>query len=292
MPLAVDRRRVAALLQDFGNRHLARIDAVLRRVVQRALDADPVWIRARQERRARSRTDGLRHIEVGQPDAFGRHAIQVWRLRTSRTRAGTEGPDVGVAQVVGVDDDEIGRSLGLAALRGSRQRTKAREHDEAPDDVHVDSDPRALVDGSTGHGTPGKASNSGSARVARYLLRMLLAHPRRDEWQRLRCISHDWRDERFLSAGVESLAAKYARPLGVVIHGLLCDFDRGGRAKWRAGIGITIELWKVAAGHVDADPMALQKRDGCPYKIDLEPLDLARYQRTRRADARRDIAPA
>ena len=65
-------------------------------------------------------------------------------------------------------------------------------------------------------------------------------------------------------------------PLGIVIHGLLCDFHRRGRAKGRAGVGIAIELRKVAAGHVDPDPMALPKRDGSSHEVNLEPLGFAR----------------
>ena len=44
VPLAVDGRGVAALLEHLGDRHFVRIDAVRRRVVQRPLDADAIRV--------------------------------------------------------------------------------------------------------------------------------------------------------------------------------------------------------------------------------------------------------
>ncbi len=110
MPLAIDRRGIVALFQDFGNRHFVGIDAVPGRVVQRARDSDPVWIDAGQERHARGGTDGLRHVEVRQPDALGRHPVEVRRPRPGRAAGGIETADVGVAQIIRIDDDEVGQT--------------------------------------------------------------------------------------------------------------------------------------------------------------------------------------
>ncbi len=43
----------------------------------------------------------VRHVDVGQSDAFGGHPIEVWRVRTGRAFDRAERADVGVAHVVG-----------------------------------------------------------------------------------------------------------------------------------------------------------------------------------------------
>ena len=134
MPLAIDRCGITALLQHFGDRHLVRVDAVLRRVVQRALNSHAVRVRAGQQGGTRSRAHCLRHVEVGQSDAFGGHPIEVGRVRAGRARDRAERADVGVAQVVGVHDDEVGQPLGWRS--SARQQTQQCECDQAAVDVH------------------------------------------------------------------------------------------------------------------------------------------------------------
>ena len=94
-------------------------DPVGRRVVQRAANPDAVGIAARQQRRARRRADRLGHVEVGEPDALGGHAVEVRRLRTAGIGPGAEAADVGVAKVVGKDDDDSSAGVGPPASLGA-----------------------------------------------------------------------------------------------------------------------------------------------------------------------------
>ena len=97
-------------------------------MVQRAVDADAVRIAAGEERRARGGAHRLRDVEVGEADALGRHAIEVGRARPGVAGARAEAADVGVAEIVGEDDDDVGQALRERRPDGSGRK---REHQHA-----------------------------------------------------------------------------------------------------------------------------------------------------------------
>ena len=62
----------------------------------------------------------------------------------------------------------------------------------------------------------------------------------------------------------------------VVVDGLLRHLDLVRGAEGGARVRIAIELGKVAARHVDADPVALPEGDRRAHEVDLHAIDLAR----------------
>src|SRR5215813_7665406 len=84
---------------------------MFRALIERALNADAVRIAPGQQGRARSRTDRLRDIKIGQPRAFPSHPVEIGRSVTG----GPEAANVGVAEVVCEDDYKVGRASGVLA---------------------------------------------------------------------------------------------------------------------------------------------------------------------------------
>ena len=123
VPLAEAGRGVALRLDHLRQGCLAGADPVPRRVRERAEDPDPHVVAAGQQGRPRGGADGLGDVEVGELPAFLGQPVQVRR----RIALGAERTDVGVAHVVDVDDDEVGRPLG----GGERSREQAREECES-----------------------------------------------------------------------------------------------------------------------------------------------------------------
>ena len=117
VPLAVDRRRVPAALQHLGERRLALGDAVRRGGEERAQDADAVRVGAGEQRRARGRADGLRHVEVGEAHALRGQPVDVRRADARRA----VGADVAVAEVVRVHEHDVRRPVAAAAGPRSRR---------------------------------------------------------------------------------------------------------------------------------------------------------------------------
>ncbi len=78
--------------------------------------ADALGITAGHQRRARRRAD-RGGVEAGQLASLGRHAIEVRRA----IELGAERPDVRIAEVVDVDDDEIRTGFGGRDQRRGRE---------------------------------------------------------------------------------------------------------------------------------------------------------------------------
>ena len=71
------------------------------------VDAGADVLASRQQGRARGRADGRPGIEIGEPHAAGREAIDRRRLHRAAIAA-----EVFVAQIVGEQDDDIGALFG------------------------------------------------------------------------------------------------------------------------------------------------------------------------------------
>ena len=122
VPLAHALRRVAALLQPFGDGELGGIEAMgfTRKEHARHRDADPVA--AGEQLRPRHGADRC-GVEGRELHALARHAVEVRRPLPGRT----EGPDVGVAHVVDKNDDDVG--LGRFGF-GRSERGQRREQQD------------------------------------------------------------------------------------------------------------------------------------------------------------------
>ena len=106
VPLAVDGGGVVAALEDLGDQGLVGVDADLGARPECSQDTDAVRVAAGQQRGPRGRADGLGDVEVGEDAALFGHAVEVGR----GVALCAKGADVGVAQVVGEDDDDVGRT--------------------------------------------------------------------------------------------------------------------------------------------------------------------------------------
>ncbi len=83
-------------------------------------------IASRHQRGTGRRADARRGVEIGQAQAFGSHPVQVGRLNVTGAIAG----EVGVAQIIGEDQDDVGLGGGwidgcLGAAPGRLARSTA-----------------------------------------------------------------------------------------------------------------------------------------------------------------------
>ena len=135
MPFAENGGGVAALFDEFGESHFVRADADFGARAERAVNAEAVWIASGEEPATGSGADGLGDVEIAEDAALGREAIEVGSDETFRA----EDADVGVALVVGEDDDDVGElrptacspETGLAAQqqRNHAQKDSMFKHD-------------------------------------------------------------------------------------------------------------------------------------------------------------------
>ena len=128
VPLARDVVPVAGGLEDFGHRHAPPaefaaigIDAV---VVQHVADAGLMRVEAGEERGARGTAAGG-IVEVREAQAAGGERIEI-----GRGDLAAEAADVGIAHIVGEDEDDVG------ALGGAPHRANDHEQREA-DQVQI-----------------------------------------------------------------------------------------------------------------------------------------------------------
>ena len=126
VPLADDGRRVAGLLQGLRQRALLQRQAVLRPRPDHAdLQPVPHRIAARHQGGPRRGADRL-HVELLEPRARRRELVEVRRLDLL---AAVEA-DVGIAQVVGQDEDDVRFAL-LRTGRIEKGRCDEQGQDEA-----------------------------------------------------------------------------------------------------------------------------------------------------------------
>ena len=114
MPLAEDRRGIAALLDQFGQRHFVVADADFRPAGQARLECRRDWDSSRSISAVRdAEQTACADVESGEANALGGHAIEVRRGVTF----GAENAHIAIAQVVAKDDDDIRprRCVGRAA---------------------------------------------------------------------------------------------------------------------------------------------------------------------------------
>ena len=90
------------------------------------MNADAVRVTAGQQGGARSRTDGLRHVEVAKDAALRCQAIEVWSLKAFSA----EDPYVRIALVVREDDDDIGERRGRGVSGEIEATEKKKERDQ------------------------------------------------------------------------------------------------------------------------------------------------------------------
>lgn len=96
-----------------------------------ALNADAVGIAAREQGGATSAANGLGGIEVGETAALTGHALKVGCLERASERS-----DVGIAEVIGEDDDDIGgRGRGLFGFGGVETGGDSADCDEKRNEI-------------------------------------------------------------------------------------------------------------------------------------------------------------
>ena len=123
MPLARERGGVARRAQELGQRDLGRGEAARRARVGRQrvaslVETDAPRVRRGQDRRARRHAPVAGRVEAGKADALGGEPRQVRRA----VDAGAVDLDVAVAEVVGEEEDEVGRRrLSTVAPRPRRR---------------------------------------------------------------------------------------------------------------------------------------------------------------------------
>ena len=107
VPLAVTGRGVTLLFADFGQGHLAGVDAVGRLRPQCAENAHANVVAAGEQSRARGAAHCLGHIKIRELPAFLCHAVKV----RCRIIFRAKGADVGITHVINENDDDVGRSF-------------------------------------------------------------------------------------------------------------------------------------------------------------------------------------
>ena len=122
VPLARHSGRVTFLLHEFRERHLAVGDAVLRRGSERAVNADPIRVTAREQRRTRRGAHRLRYVEIGELAAFLSEAIEV----RSRESFCAEHSDIGVTLIVGENDDDVRQPRFQRAAETPQRKSRGR----------------------------------------------------------------------------------------------------------------------------------------------------------------------
>ena len=108
VPLAEYRGRVTAVFEDLREEFFFGVKTGGARVVEGATHADAVGVAARHECGAGGGADGLGHIETGEARALGGEAIDVRRLDIF----GSVATEVAVAEVIGVDENNVRRRRG------------------------------------------------------------------------------------------------------------------------------------------------------------------------------------
>ena len=123
VPFAEYRRRIAALFHQLSQGHFIIADADLRTRPQRPMNAEPIRIASRQQRRARRRADGLGDVEIAEDSTLAGEPIEVGRLEPF----GAEHADVGVALVIGEDDNDVGQGARFGSERGDQTDNEKAE---------------------------------------------------------------------------------------------------------------------------------------------------------------------
>ena len=123
VPFAKDRRVIAALLQDLGDRLFVIVDSDLASRPQRAQDANAVRIATGQQGRPGCRTDALGNAKARESSAVVCHLIEIGRAIARRSEAA----EISITEIVGVHDHEIrqrrGRRIDPPARAVSRSKT-------------------------------------------------------------------------------------------------------------------------------------------------------------------------
>lgn len=117
VPLARHAGRVAAGLEQFGDRGLGRIETVSRVRSERTVDADAVRVAPGEECGPRCGADGLGDVEVGEHRASVGEAVEVWCCVALRA----EDADVAVALIIGEDHDDVRQAVGGTGGERSEQ---------------------------------------------------------------------------------------------------------------------------------------------------------------------------
>ena len=122
VPLADGHRGIAAGLEDLGDGHLRRVQPLAGCGEQHAevlfvdMHVDTSRVAAGHQAGSRRGADRAGRIEVGQPHALAGHPVQYRRV----VRLGPEGADVGIAEVIAENDDEIRLGVGQGRVDGQQ----------------------------------------------------------------------------------------------------------------------------------------------------------------------------
>ncbi len=114
VPLAEDRRGVAARLEDFGQRNFVRMQADRLHRLQHLpaavvlVQAHAARIAASEQCGSRRRADAAGRVAACEPHAFAGQAVDMRRAMQPRAEAA----DIAVAEVVAENDDEVRRWIG------------------------------------------------------------------------------------------------------------------------------------------------------------------------------------
>jgi hypothetical protein len=103
-PFAEHGGGVAGLLEHFGDGEVAGLQEFFVSLV--AADAGVAGVEACHQRAAGRGADGAAGVDLGEAGTFGGHAVDVWRLDFLLAVAA----EVAVAEIVGEDEDDVGRA--------------------------------------------------------------------------------------------------------------------------------------------------------------------------------------
>ena len=121
MPFAEGGSRVALRFKKLGHGRLVGIEPVAAAGTEGAMDAEAIGITTGQEPGPGGRADRLRGIPLRETTSLRRESIEVRGLVAFRTEAA----DVGVTEIVGENDHDIGKALG--SDHGKNEREEAKE---------------------------------------------------------------------------------------------------------------------------------------------------------------------
>ena len=140
-PLADERRAIAARPEDLGHRDVA----VLERQLAVAADAAVARVQPGHQGGARRRADGAARVVLREPRALRGQAIDVGRAELLLPVRGEVTP----AEIVGVDEDDIGRARGGGGCLPGRRTLREGQRHEAGHESGVGEDDAHGPDGAT-----------------------------------------------------------------------------------------------------------------------------------------------
>ena len=129
VPLAKDSGGISPPLEQLRQGHFLIRQAHFTPWRQGTVNANPVGITPREQRRPGGGTNRLRHMEIPKDRPFVRHPVQIRSLKS----LGAEFSHVGVTLIIRQDDDDVGRCRRcrprVSCLLGGRAESEEKKGD-------------------------------------------------------------------------------------------------------------------------------------------------------------------